>query len=139
MKVHKVLYGTFLDTREKADGIFELLRPLYATIVIDNEVYECVVPIGFLTDFASVPRVPFAYMLFGGKYNKTGTLHDALYSNFHKIEIAHATSRELMPITRLLADNILYRSLIDEGASRFTAWSMYQGVKVFGGAFFKRK
>jgi len=138
MKIQRVVYGTYLDVREKADGVFELTAPLYGNVIIDGELYECIVPVGFITDFCSVPRVPFAYMLFGGKYNKTGTLHDALYGNWHEIKLIHAAERYYVPITKELADGILYRSLLDEGASKFTAYMMYQGVNVFGSAFYKR-
>jgi len=138
MKIQKVMYGTMLETREIAEKTFELTKPLYSNIMINHEWYECIVPEGFLTDYASVPRIPFAYMLFGGKYNKTGTLHDAMYGDWREIKIIHSADRYQIPITKKLADNILYRSLIDEGASKFTAYSMYQGVNVFGGVFFKR-
>lgn len=138
MKIQKVTYGTMLETREIAEKTFELTKPLYCHIMINHEWYECIVPEGFISDYCSVPRVPFAYMLFGGKYNKTGTLHDALYGDWSKIQIIHSASRFYIPITKELADNILYQSLRDEGASYFTAISMYQGVNVFGGIFFKR-
>ena len=133
-----VSYGTQLDTRELDHNVWQLLNPLYADIVINGEHYECIVPEGFTTDFCSVPRVPFAYTLFGGKYNRTGTLHDALYSDWTHIKIIHAALRYEQPITRELADKILYASLIGEGATHFTAWSMYQGVNVFGAKYYQR-
>lgn len=138
MIVQKVTYGTMLETRELAEKTFELAKPLYSNIMISGEWYECVIPEGFVTDFASVPRIPFAYMLFGGKYNRTGTLHDGLYCDWRHIKIVHSALRHEVKITKELADNILYQSLIDEGASYFTACMMYQGVNVFGGQFYKR-
>lgn len=138
MIVQKVTYGTMLETRELAEKTFELTKPLYSNIMIDDEWYECIIPEGFVTDFASVPRVPFAYMLFGGKYNRTGTLHDGLYGNWHQIKLVHAALRYEVLVTKELADKVLYRSLLDEGASSFTAYMMYQGVNVFGGQFYKR-
>jgi hypothetical protein len=134
----KVRFDTFLDTRELGHDTFILLAPLYVSILIGDETYECVIPEGFVTDFCSVPRVPFAYTLFGGKYNKTGTLHDALYSDWTHIRLIHSTYRTELPITRQLADQILYQSLIDEGSSKFTASSMYQGVNLFGYKYYKR-
>jgi hypothetical protein len=77
-------------------------------------------------------------MLFGGKYNRTGTLHDALYGDWHEVKLIHSAERHYVPITKEIADGILYRSLLDEGASKFTAYMMWKGVNVFGGAFFKR-
>ena len=40
-----------------------------------------VVPGGFITDFASVPRVPIAYLVTGGLGNSAACLHDFLYSD----------------------------------------------------------
>jgi hypothetical protein len=138
MKIQKVIYGTFLDVREKAEGVFELINPLYCHITIDSQVYECIIPETFVTDFCSVPRAPLAYMLMGGKYNKTGTLHDALYSSWDKIKILHTESRQQIKITKELADSILYRAVIDQGAWKITASLMYQGVNIFGGQYYKR-
>jgi hypothetical protein len=138
MKIQRVTYGTKLDTRELDHGAYELINPLYANIMIDGEWCECIVPQGFVTDYCSVPRVPFAYMLFGGKYNRTGVLHDALYGNWHQIKLVHSATRYELVITKELADLILHQSLIDEGAWSTTAWVMYQGVNVFGKIFYKR-
>lgn len=38
------------------------------------------VPRGFRTDFASVPRLPVAYLLAGGKANAAAVVHDWMYS-----------------------------------------------------------
>lgn len=138
MKIQKVAFGNYLDIREIATKLYILINPFYCNILIDNEWYECIIPEGFISDGCSVPRVPLAYTLFGGKYNRTGTLHDALYGDWGKIKIVHSANRNEIKITKKLADDILYQSLIDEGATRFTAYSMYQGVNVFGGMFYKR-
>jgi len=138
MKIQKVTFGNYLDIRELSGKLYILINPFYCNILIDDEWYECIIPEGFISDGCSVPRVPFAYTLFGGKYNKTGTLHDALYSSWNQIKIVHSANRTEFPITKQLADNILYQSLRDEGATSFTAYSMYQGVNVFGSAFYKR-
>ena len=138
MKIQKVSNSTYLDTREMAKDLFLLLKPLYCHVLIDEEWYECIIPEGFITDYCSVPRVPLAYTLFGGKYNRTGTFHDALYSDWKEIKIVHAASREELPITKELADGILYKSLVDEGAWSTTAYSMWLGVHTFGSMFYKR-
>ncbi len=72
------MFLTTLDVREigwrEGRVIWELLSPL---------VYQCengtivTVPVGFQTDFCSVPRhPPFVFGLFGGKFNRTGVMHD---------------------------------------------------------------
>ena len=38
-----------------------------------------IVPEGYVTDFASVPRVPIAYLVAGGEAHKPALLHDFLY------------------------------------------------------------
>ena len=37
------------------------------------------VPTGFLTDFASVPRMPFVFLLFGDVAHEAAVIHDYLY------------------------------------------------------------
>ena len=41
---------------------------------------EFVVKSGFVTDFASVPRLPFIYMFMGGRGKRPATLHDSEYA-----------------------------------------------------------
>lgn len=39
---------------------------------------EIVVPVGFKTDFASVPRLPFAFLFFGDRIHAPAVVHDFL-------------------------------------------------------------
>jgi hypothetical protein len=77
-----------------------------------------VVPEGFVTDFASVPRIPFAYMLTGGKASSASVIHDYLYST--------------QGVSRATADAVFYEAIRVEGHSRFTASLMWLGVRVGG-------
>lgn len=90
---------------------------MYATDVIDRVI---VVPYGFITDFASVPRLPLAYLMAGNKAQGPAVIHDWLYST-HEVE-------------RDVADNIFHEAILAAGHNRFTAWLMWAGVRV-GGAF----
>ena len=50
--------------------------------VVEEEGQQTVVihvPHGFVTNFASVPRLPFTYLFFGGKGNRAAVIHDFLY------------------------------------------------------------
>lgn len=58
------------------------------------------VPPGYVTDFASVPRLPLIYFLFGGQSDEEATLHDYLYS------VPHSTGTGQV-VTRDLADKLL--------------------------------
>ncbi len=42
------------------------------------------VPTGFVTDFASVPRLPITFALTGGKARQAAVIHDFLYQT-HKV------------------------------------------------------
>lgn len=76
------------------------------------------VPVGFVTDFCSVPRVPLAYDLLGNRARKSGTVHDYLYSTH--------------PCTRKEADQMLRVMLLDDGASELEASMFYAAVRLFG-------
>ena len=58
-----------------------------------SKIYDAVitVPIGFVTDLASVPRVPFMYTVFGNRCHAEATLHDFLYQTYlvrkHKADL----------------------------------------------------
>jgi hypothetical protein len=77
-------------------------------------------PIGFRTDFCSVPRVPLAYTILGNRARKTGTIHDWLY-----------TSHE---VTREEADELLREMLVINGVSACEAEEFYLAVRAFGGS-----
>jgi hypothetical protein len=77
-----------------------------------------VVPSGFETDFASVPRLPFAYLLVGGIGNRAAVVHDYLYST-------GLYSKEI-------ADNIFLEALTLCGIG-WKRYPMYWAVRVFGG------
>ena len=82
------------------------------------------VPHGFLTNFASVPRLPFAYLLFGGKGNRAAAVHDFLYE----------------PPTqypRSWCDDVFYAGLLAlEGISEREARAMYDGVRLGGASHY---
>lgn len=93
-------------------------------IQVNERVY--VVPKGFITDLASVPRPMWAFY----PPNDTRTIraavfHDYLYSGS-------------IDITREEADSILYDSLIFQDVSRFTAFKYWLAVRVFGESHFMK-
>ena len=92
--------------------------------------YHCVrtgdiitVPKGFVTDFASVPRVPVAYWLFGSRANAPAALHDYLYREG--------------TYGRKMADLIFLDAMKSCGYSLFTRRPMYRAVRMFGWAAYK--
>lgn len=82
------------------------------------------VPIGFVTDFASVPRIPFAFTIFGDTVHAPACLHDWLYST--KLE------------SRDVADVILYEAMMATKVPKWKAKAIYYAVRWFGERFYKR-
>lgn len=83
-------------------------------------VYECadgiqyIIPSGFLTDFASVPRVPIAFLLAGDTAHRPAVLHDWLIKK--------------MPVPRTRADDLFYEAMRSVGMPEWRAGMMYRAV-----------
>jgi hypothetical protein len=112
---------TSLDVRKVGDKTWELLSPFVVTVVVDGKSYLIRVPPGFVTDFASVPRIPLVFFLFGGIGDYGAVVHDWLY-----------TTREY---PRALCDAIFEQVLIHiDKTSEFRAGAMHLGVRLGGGS-----
>lgn len=79
-----------------------------------------IVPKGFVTDFASVPRLPVAYLLAGGEANEAAIVHDYLY---HSHEVA-----------RDVADAVFEEAMAVTGQPWWRRKLMWAGVRLFGAA-----
>lgn len=99
-------------------GSWILLSPLvfYSSILRK----EIIVPAGFVTDYASVPRLPLMYWLFGDTNHEAAVIHDFLY-------FTKQTSRKM-------ADRIFKEAAAAIGTSGWRRWLMYAGVRVGGAA-----
>ena len=123
-----------LRVEKESERCWKLLEPL---IYQSETIGQIVVDAGFVTNFASVPRLPFMYMLFGGVGDEAATLHDWLYRKEHTQSTGHERK-----IDRKIADKVLRGVIIEcltkDGASalkaKLTAWAMWAGVRFGGGA-----
>lgn len=123
-----------LDVRQVGwrDGrpVWMTLTPLrYRSTLLDAVL---VVPAEFVTDLASVPRAPLAYLLAGGKGNRSAVVHDFPYQFGYWLR--EGRSRLLVPAKRL-PDAVFYESLLADpvsGADGLTAWLMGAMVRAFG-------
>lgn len=77
------------------------------------------VPVDFITDFASVPRVFWNIIPPTGAYTKAAVIHDWLY-------VTKAVSRKD-------ADGIFRRIMKELKVSRWRRYLMYSAVRTFGG------
>jgi hypothetical protein len=106
----------------------------------DSDQY-IVVPKGFVTDLASIPRG--LWNLFppaGGQYDKAAVLHDYLYNGGCIVEIReeldeygyyNETEHSLI-VTRRLADHVLLEAMQVLGVGWFARSTIYAGVRVGG-------
>jgi hypothetical protein len=95
---------------------WRLLAPLmFQSDVADRTI---VVPKGFVTNFASVPRIPVVYELCGNTSSKAATIHDYLYTS-------HETSRAV-------ADAVLREASAATGVPLWRRAVMWAGVRVAG-------
>jgi hypothetical protein len=77
-----------------------------------------VVPAGFQTDLASVPRLPFVYLLCGDCAREAAVVHDYLYSTH--------------PVDRATADAVLREASAVTGVPAWRRWLMWAGVRIGG-------
>jgi hypothetical protein len=77
------------------------------------------VPSGFITDFATVPRIFRWYITGHGKTRRPAVLHDYLYRN--------------KAGTRKQADQLFRDALREEGMSKIRSTVLYLAVRLFGG------
>jgi hypothetical protein len=75
-------------------------------------------PAGMVTDFASVPRIPVAYLLAGDTGHQAAVIHDLLYTT-HEVNRAHA-------------DAVFREALRCDGGPAWRAWMMWAGVRLGG-------
>jgi len=99
---------------------WELLAPLLFSSDVLNTIIE--VPAGFRTDFASVPRIPFAYWIAGGTAETAAVIHDYLYRK-----------RKTFPdLTRAQADLVFLEAMVASGVAYWRRQAMYAAVQCFG-------
>ncbi len=100
--------------------LWRVLKPL----VYESELAGVlVVPSEFVTDFASVPRLPLAFLLAGDTCHRAAVVHDWLYS-------------AAGPFDRARADAILREAAEVSGVSFWRRWLVWAGVRIGGGGNF---
>lgn len=106
------------DVTNSGRGTWRLLSPLEYQSDVAGQTF--IVPAGFETDYASVPRSPVVFLLTADTAHAASALHDALYS-FHWVP-------------RAMADAVLREASLVSGVPAWRAALMFYGVRVFGGS-----
>lgn len=110
------LYLEFLD-----DYTFRVIREFRFCIGEPTSDRCIVVPVGSLTDFASIPRILWNVFPPHGRYGKAAVIHDALYRN-------HGWGR----YSRKESDDILTEGMKVLGVNPVTRAIIYTGVRIGG-------
>lgn len=97
---------------------WKLMEPFDYSIGDLSSGWKIEVPAGFVTDFASVPRILWNILPPTGKYGKAAVLHDWLY---HRQEY-----------TRAFTDSIFAEAMDALGVPAITRGAMYLGVRIGG-------
>lgn len=125
-------FETKLRVEKESERCWKLTDPL---VYRSDTIGVIIVDAGFVTNFASVPRLPFMYMLFGGVGDEAATLHDWLYRKEH----TPSTGSDKV-IDRKTADKVLRGVIIEcltrSGTNKLKAkaiaWAMWAGVRAGG-------
>ena len=113
-----------VHTEDEQGNVYTLLEDV--VIIWKNKVL--VVPAGFKSDGASVPRFFWRSVFPPGdsKALRAAIAHDFIYRE-HPLNW-----------TRAEADDLFYDLLREDGVGWFSAQSAYWGVRIFGGASWKK-
>lgn len=128
-----VYFPTTLDVRfHRYEGgvVWEVLAPLIV-IVNPHTVQQRIdrVPPGAMTDFASVPRLPFIYLAYANKAHIESVYHDHLYGVGGK-------EADFQFANKVYLDAMLCNSVADGEMSIADAHAMYNAVSLFGRSHF---
>jgi len=121
----KFLSELDIRLKPKSDKVFVVKFPL----IYESDILGLIdVPIGFETDFASVPRIPFIYAMYGGRVHREAVLHDYLYR------------KDSNPIaTYSQANGVFFEAMQVRKKKRIVRYGMYYGVCLGGWMSFHKK
>lgn len=104
----------------KDDGKWRLTAPLLYSSVVARRIFK--VPIGFISDLASVPRMPLVFWLCGDTSTEAAVVHDFLYST------------ALVP--RSVADAVFREASAVTGVPAWRRWIMWAGIRLGGASHY---
>jgi len=80
-----------------------------------------IVPAGYVTDLASVPRLPLMYLFTGDTAHMSAVLHDYLCTDYYPDDMTWSR-----------AADIFLEAMQVEGVTGWRRWMMYWAVRLFG-------
>ena len=118
----RVMRGQFRQGRQ--------LFSLIAAVAYESDRLGGVVlvPAGYVTDLASVPKLPLAWLAAGGTGTEAAVIHDFLYTT-------HAFNDE--PISRATADAVFREAIAASQDKTAPGWLMWLAVRIGGSGAWK--
>lgn len=121
-----------LDVRLLPDGTWMVLKPIRYLSALTQKCYT--VERGFVTNFASVPRLPVVFLLTGNTAHLAAVVHDYLYTyQVEPKETCDAIFAEIMDAGSFFAGGPY------DAQTREPAWRralMWTGVAMFGSSHY---
>lgn len=99
---------------------WKVIAPLTYMFSVDGIEQAITVPVGYVTDFASVPRLFWVLFPPDGKYTKAAVIHDYLCDNPKKF--TH---------TRKQTDYIFLTAMLESGVSRLKSFILFSAVRFY--------
>lgn len=124
-------YGNYIVETWNGRPVFELVEDLIFSVRIGRGLMEVVVPAGFQTDFASIPRPFWLFLPPSGAYNLAGIIHDFLYSKGVD-GINEDGEEEEGECSRFLADVLFREAMKTLGVPLWKRVMMYYALRAFG-------
>lgn len=119
------LFTEALVVTPLADGsTWLILRPFGYDVGYEGSGDTVRVSTGFMTDFASIPRIFWIFLPRWGKYGNAAVIHDWLYWTQNR--------------TRKRADRIMLEAMEVLRVPRWKRFAIYSAVRTFGGLAWKR-
>jgi hypothetical protein len=141
MTIRPEAFDSLLSIQERGDRDWTLLAPL---IWEGTKGARFVVPVGFVTDFATVPRIMHWKVSPYGPYTRAAVLHDWLLdqlAEWHKVNPLggrESYKRPEPPANSRDVDGIFRRAMEDLGVRWDRRWVMWAAVR-WGALFNSRR
>ena len=120
---------------EKSDGQCRGQWRLIRDLVYQGKVDDLRVPVGFLTDFASVPRLLQGIVPKMGSHDRAAVVHDYLYREAPQVLVEPEGCKQ---ISRRDADGVFLRIMREQHVGCLRRCVLYWGVRLGGWVAWRR-
>lgn len=96
---------------------------------LDSDEYVSV-PVGYETDFATIPQIFWSIIPPWGKYGKAAVIHDFLCTDGYYFRVVDGAKLQV-PVTRKEADDIFLEAMTVLGVDEVTRTAMYAAVRAY--------